>query len=266
LKRTRPRRTIAQMRKLPEFATLLCFLAPLLAAISARAYEPTSNYDERQLDGWRVLVNKQLLTNTPAMAREVMHVLDCQLFQITRVVPEPALSRLRDVTIWVEVNDPLNPCSCYHPSGKWVRDHGLNPEKATSVEISNATNFLLWTKGQPSTVLHELAHSYHHRVLGFENLEVKAAYEHAVESKSYESVLHVSGRMQRHYALTNEREYFAECSEAFFGCNDFYPFTRAELKQHDLMMFNLLMKVWGVKNIDAAPALPSESATLQNAQ
>lgn len=255
--------TIIRMRKLPEVALLLFVLC---AAISAGAYEPTSNYDDRKMDGWRVLVNKQLLTIAPVLAKDVMHVLDCQLFQITRAVPEPALSRLRDVTIWVELDDPLFPCSCYHPSGKWVREHGLNPEKATSVEISNATNFLFWTKDQPWMVLHELAHSYHHRVLGFDNPEIIAAYKHAVESKSYESVLHVNGKMQRHYALTNEQEYFAECSEAFFGCNDFYPFTRAELKQHDPMMFNLLAKLWGVKNIDAFPPLPSEGAIIQKAQ
>ena len=42
-------------------------------------------------------------------------------------------------------------------------------------------------------------------------------------------------------------EYFAESTEAFFGTNDFYPFVRAELKQHDPKMFDLLWKLWGAE-------------------
>ena len=47
--------------------------------------------------------------------------------------------------------------------------------------------------------------------------------------------------------MTNEKEYFAESTEAFFGTNDFYPFVRAELKEYDPDMFALLCEVWGVK-------------------
>jgi hypothetical protein len=44
--------------------------------------------------------------------------------------------------------------------------------------------------------------------------------------------------------MTNHKEYFAECTEAFFGTNDFYPFTKEELKQQDPDMFALLETVW----------------------
>ncbi len=129
---------------------------------------------------------------------------------------------------------------------QWLRRHGFNPEKKQSVEIANAENFLKWTLGQPWMVLHELAHSYHDRVLSYENGEIRQAYQQAVESKRYESVLHISGRSRRAYVLNNDQEYFAECSEAFFGTNDFYPFVRAELQQHDPNMCQLLKKLWKV--------------------
>ena len=74
-----------------------------------------------------------------------------------------------------------------------------------------------------------------------------SCYDSAVASKSYASVLHWDGRKVRAYALTNDREYFAEATEAFFGTNDFYPFVRPELKAHDPKMYDLLEKVWGVK-------------------
>jgi hypothetical protein len=40
-------------------------------------------------------------------------------------------------------------------------------------------------------------------------------------------------------------EYFAETTEAFFSRNDFFPFTREELKQHDPEMEKLLEQLWG---------------------
>jgi len=67
------------------------------------------------------------------------------------------------------------------------------------------------------------------------------------DSKKYESVLHIAGKSKRAYALNNDQEYFAECTEAFFGTNDFYPFVRAELQQHDPLMYQLLNKLWKVE-------------------
>src|SRR5213075_3075293 len=103
--------------------------------------------------------------------------------------------------------------------------------------------------------LHELAHAYHDRALvgGFANKEIKAAYERAKASGSYEKVERWFGdgrpnTRERAYAMTNPMEYFAESSEAFFSRNDFFPFDRAELKQHDPEMEQLAAKLWGVKD------------------
>ena len=44
--------------------------------------------------------------------------------------------------------------------------------------------------------------------------------------------------------MTNPQEYFAETTEAFFSRNDFFPFTREELRRHDPEMAKLLERVW----------------------
>ena len=49
----------------------------------------------------------------------------------------------------------------------------------------------------------------------------------------------------RHYGLTNRKEYFAEGTEAYLYRNDFYPFVRAELMNHDPTLHAVLEKVWG---------------------
>ena len=62
---------------------------------------------------------------------------------------------------------------------------------------------------------------------------------------SPDKVLLYAGRYVRHYGMNNPKEYFAEATEAYFGVNDFYPFVRAELKEHDPKMFALLVDIWG---------------------
>jgi hypothetical protein len=204
-------------------------------------------YEMRRIEGWTVYVSVRLLA---AERRELWDqprkVLDEHLFRITRVLPPAALARVREVPIWVETGGGPT-AMCYHPSASWLRDHGMNPNKAGAVEVCDARLFVDWTLHQPWMVLHELAHAYHHQVLGFDHPGVRACYDSARDAKLYESVLRISGSRERAYALTDEKEYFAEGTEAFFGTNDFYPFVRAELKQHDPRLFALLEKLWGVR-------------------
>jgi Mlc titration factor MtfA (ptsG expression regulator) len=97
-------------------------------------------------------------------------------------------------------------------------------------------------------VLHEMAHAYHHQFLegGFGNPSVRAAYERATKAGLYDKVQHIRGRDEKAYAATDPQEFFAECSEALFGTNDFYPFVRSELKRHDPQTYETLRKAWGV--------------------
>ncbi len=239
----------------------LLFLALLAAGLaSARTgaaasdpvlrptFDARDRYQETTLENWRVLISKRFQTKENQLLRgRVLELLHDHLYRIGRVVPAAALARLRAIPVWVEVAEPHHPCMCYHVSAGWLRAHDMNPEKARSVEIANARNFLKWTREQPWMVLHELAHGYHHQVLKFDNPEIIACYQRAVASKLYETVLHWDGHKVRHYALTNPTEYFAESTEAYFGTNDFYPFVRPELKQHDPRMYALLEKLWGVE-------------------
>ncbi len=228
----------------------ICSLSLVLLCMSGAApatkpaFTPTADYTRKTIRGWSVLVNNELLAKHPKVAADCLELLDHKLYDITRVVPPKALEKLQRVPIWLESNDPLFPGGCYHPSRQWLIEHGLNPEKAKGVELANARNFLKWTIDQPSMVLHELAHAYHDQVLGYDHAEVHAAYVRAKESKSYDSILRGGGRMEKAYAMNNDQEYFAELTEAYFGTNDFYPFVRAEVKQYDPKMYELLKKVW----------------------
>ena len=58
-------------------------------------------------------------------------------------------------------------------------------------------------------------------------------------------MLHIGGNRIRHYALSDQKEFFAEMTEAYFGVNDFYPFNHAELKEAEPETFALLTEIWG---------------------
>jgi len=230
------------------FAPVLALTLCLAAAPDPKAEpppEPTASFEVQTIEGWTVRVHKRLLDEKKELGQKTLELLRVKLHDISRVVPKPALGKLRAVVIWVEADNPRVKCMCYHPSREWLAGHGFNPEKAKGVEIGNPHTFLGWSQCQPSMVLHELAHAYHHQVLGYDNPDIKAAFKRAAESKSYESVLYYDGSKKRAYALNNDQEYFAELTEGYLGTNDFYPFVRPEVKEHDPLMFDTLKKLWG---------------------
>lgn len=205
---------------------------------------PTSQYEVRILEGWTVYVNRRLLREDSEVGPEALKVLAAKLHEIARAVPGKPCAELRKVPFWLGVDDGPNDRAQYHPSPDWLRKHGFNPEKAKGVEIGNAARFLRTAIDQPSMVLHELAHAYHDRVLGFGDERIRAAYDAAVKGGKYDSVLFWDGRKVSHYGLTSPQEYFAEGTEAYFGTNDFYPFVRVELREHDPALAEVLDAVW----------------------
>jgi hypothetical protein len=227
----------------------------LISASAGRAFSqekpfaPTSTYKRESFQGITILINPEVLAH-PKEAAEMRRELKSQLGAIVRVVPAKSMSALQKVWIWVEWEKKKNGAAEFHPSADWLKQNGYNPQKAGHIELSNARNFVAWSRdAQPWMLLHEFAHAYHHFVLGDSHAGIEAAYKHAVEQKLYESVAYRDGSRQKAYALTNAKEYFAELSEAYFGKNDFYPFTRDELKKHDPVGYDLMVKTWGKPRI-----------------
>lgn len=244
-----PKRTLRLATQLFFLTAGVLLGAALIAAAPSTApttepYAPTSSYPRKAIRGWTVMVSGELLREEPDVAGRCLELLDAKLLDITRVVPPKAVERLRKVPIWLERDDPQVPGGCYHPSRQWLKEHGFNPDKTKCVEFGNVRHLLTWSLDQPMMVLHELAHAYHDQVLGYDNADVRDAYEHAKASGTYEHVLRSNGHTERAYAMNNDQEYFAELSESYFGTNDFYPFVRAEVKQHDPRMYEVLTRVW----------------------
>ncbi len=208
------------------------------------------SHDDRLIAGWQVHVSTKLIAQDAVAVEKAMQLLRAQLDEIVRVVPAAAVAEMRKVPLWVNPQYPLTgPRAEYHPGAGWLRENGRDPVMEKAIEFTNVRIFEEEMRRMPNFALHELAHAFHDRVLGFENAEIAAVYEKAKAAGKYNSVQRQDSEgkktLDKAYAMTNAKEYFAECTEAFFSRNDFFPFTREELKAHDPEVFALLQKLWG---------------------
>ena len=210
------------------------------------ADRPTSRTD-KQIGGWTVRVDDRLLSGPDQeLGTKALRFLEGKLDEITVVVPADKLKKLRQVTIVLDLNyADLGPMQ-YHPSAAWLKGKGYGTDLARCVHLPRAKD--LPTRRnineQPWVILHELAHAYHDQVLGFDEPRVREAYDAYKKSGNGEKTLLYNGRRVKHYALTNHKEFFAEMTEAYFGVNDFFPFIKGELKEHEPVVYDLMRHVW----------------------
>ena len=237
-----------------ERAQVKPYPTPAAGKPKAPTVKSTATHQTNQLEGWSVIISTRLLETEPEATAKALELLRIQLQEIIRVVPAPGVKFLRTVNLWFSPEYPgIRPRAEFHPAAGWLRDNGRDPRMAKGVEFTDVRSFAAETIRMPNFTLHELAHAYHDGVLpgGFDNADLKAAYDRAKASHTYDNVERWfgSGRPnthERHYGMTNPMEYFAESTEAYFSRNDFYPFNHAELLQHDPEMEKLLTQLWGV--------------------
>ena len=193
-------------------------------------------------------------------AKSAVTLLRKNLDEIDALLPEKALSVMHKQPLWLE-KDLTDGAAWYHTSKEWLRSQNYMEEKWHCVELCNYIHYVSWSKqNQPYMVLHELCHLFHDQGLpgGFENADVKGAYESAMSDglyvntayrldantiiEHYDDTYH-----QKVYATTNCMEYFSEICEAYWGQNDYFPFDYEDLKTYDPYGFALMEKIWGSK-------------------
>jgi hypothetical protein len=227
---------------------IVCWLIFPAFADEEKPSEKPAVLVQQEIEGWTVVLGPDLLQEANQDGRKkALVALANHLQRIKYIVPEDRLEKLVKLPIWLEWHNEKLAAMQYHPDRGWLIGHGHDPRLVKHVHIPRAADLYdphTWAK-HPYVVLHELAHAYHDQVLSFDDPAVIKVYDAAKEKKLYDKVLLYTGQRVRHYALTDHKEYFAETTEAYFGVNDFFPFVRAELKEHDPAGFALMETVWG---------------------
>ena len=228
-------------------------LTPIIAFCSLSAFAAEKSglpnaHTDRKIEGWNVRIDNRLLAGDAApIGEQALKTLNAKLVNITLLVPEEPLAKLRAVTIEMDLDyGGLSPMQ-YHNDAGWLRDNGYSENLAKCVHIPIAEHMMSTYDNHrmPLVILHELAHAYHDQVLGFDEPRIKEAWKKFCDSGKYKSVLTSPGHMHEHYGLTNQMEFFAEMTEAYFGSNDFYPFVAGELKQAEPGIYDLMSEIWG---------------------
>ena len=234
---------------------LLCLLLSILTWPLQAGEKPKKgtpgvlfNPVEKNIEGWKVHIDPAMLKGDHADAGAgALDMLANHLQRIAIFMPAEQLKTMRTLEIWIEHHHPTLGNMQYHPGAKWLSDHGHDPRLHKMVHIPRAGALLSRQQilKHPAVILHELAHSYHDQILGFDHPKVKDAYDRAMAAGKYKQVLLYTGRTVKHYGTTNEKEFFAEGTEAYFYRNDFYPFVAAELEIYDPFFFEVLKEIWG---------------------
>ncbi len=242
---------------------LLATMAAVLVAVFAANAEPEARKEVgkevrfdpviKKIEGWNVHIDPKLLEGEHAEeGAKALKMLASHLQRIAIMIPGDRLKQLQTLEIWIEHDHPeinVEP-GPYHPGADWLIERGYDPRLAKKVHVTRAASLLDRNQlaKHPSVILHELSHAFHDQILGgYDEPRIIAAYEKAMSAGIYDEVLLFTGKKVRAYAATTPMEYFAEGTEAYFDRNDFFPFVRAELKEHDPVLHDLLEEIWGIK-------------------
>ncbi len=239
---------------------LLLALFLFSAGVSPKAppqHPPLSTYERTTIDGFTILLDPASQKSDALRHRRVLAALSFDLDLIVQRIPAPALDLLRQtpivLTAFTEPTDTWKGRGCcYHASAGWLTSNNYDAAREGVVEILNADDFLQWRAEQPMMLLHELAHAYHHR-LDVARADVQQALTLARADKLYDQVPYVllePSKTKQAYAITNATEYFAELTEAYYGRNDYFPFTRTDLKAHDPRGYAVVEKLWNLSAED----------------
>jgi len=216
-------------------------------ATKAEPAKPTG-HTPRDIEGWQVRVDDRLLepANEAVLAR-ALKFLESRLFDLKVLVAPDPLAKLQTVSIVLDLTHGKLRSMQYHPDSGWLRENGYATNLLKCVHIPVVADLVTArnVNQQPMVVLHELAHAYHDQVLGFEEPRILKAYGAFKQSGHGEQALLYDGTRTRHYGLTDQKEFFAEMTEAYFWMDDFFPFNRAELMTAEPEIFELMQAIWG---------------------
>jgi hypothetical protein len=216
----------------------------------ANPLDKIAGYKRHTIEGFTLLVSDDVAkADTSGYEIKPLAVLEMELAVVTKIMTAKQVETLRKLVLWVEWDDRIDisngregsPVAVYSGGHQahMVRQ-GWHPLKAKTVTVLRMKS--LTEEHQPKrdagrcVLLHEFAHAVHDQLLGRDHAGVKAAFAQAVERKLYDKT---------QYLVTNDAEYFAETTCAYFDQLFHYPQTRDDLKKHDPGAHKLMESVWG---------------------
>lgn len=190
---------------------------------------------ERHEMAWWTIYVECLVYDTPGLAERIVGYVHEQMELAADLLPHSSIGTLRHTPIWIDVsfNDPEN-MAIYMED---IQNPGsVDLPYVNGIRVSvDAIEEELEYEVPEGFAIHELAHAWHCMAYDpcWSATRVMSAYAAAMSDDLYDSVAYLYGDDERAYAATDDAEYFAELSEAWFDSNDYFPFNRADVLAHD---------------------------------
>ncbi len=201
------------------------------------------DYERRNIRSFPVYVAPEFGKHENSLLERSLEVLDANARRIEDIIPSAAWHRISRVPIWLEYEPDPSYGGRYWPDfPKWLAAYDMSVAKAGSIQFTSSQATLAGHRVNP--LMHELAHAYHDLVLSFDEPKIRTAFDRAQASGRYNAVRGPWGRWEKAYAMSNAMEFFAELSEAYFGINGFFPFTRDDLKAFDPDSYRVIAEAW----------------------
>ena len=207
------------------------------------------------MHGWNVHLECVIEFERELMSK-IVHELNADLQYLTTLLPTEILTRLHATQIFVVGSTQAKPTPQMRQGGGAVFMNPLGsmarqkaPELYSGAVVINADKWQDLQKYQPAVTLHELAHAWHCMNWNpcFDGAtQIRSAYDAAMTSGIYDMVERNDGTQGKAYAATNDHEYFAELTEAWFWENDYYPYNREQLLVHDPLGAAVVEAAWTV--------------------
>jgi hypothetical protein len=213
--------------------------------------EMVPGYTPKLVEGFTVVLSDETMRHLddPDFKKKPIEVLEQEFKAITAAMPAKSIKILQRLLFFIEWdnreklgNGRVGRALAVYYGGHQINmlAKGMPPLKAKNITVLSMAS--LTREHQPErdsgrcVLLHEIAHAVHDQLLGPKNATVFAAYKQALERKFVDKDA---------YAATNEMEFFAEMTCAYYDQLDYHPRTREALQKLDPVTYKVMEEVWG---------------------
>lgn len=220
----------------------------------SKEYYNYANRAHTELQGYgiRIIVESELLAQNPELAHACARRLQQKVQQALALMPSAHRAQFAGIRFYLFNGSQ----SSYggKDSGLWYfsKKNRISERFNDSIIINSAQRFLNLSEAHALAVtIHELAHGFNHYNRARFWREQRAAYNNTLTQKRYQKPGKTpTDKPWKAYALTNEKEYFAELSAMFFARLNHAPFDRAGLATYDPEGFALMERAWLTKETE----------------
>jgi len=210
-------------------------------------------YSTYSIENFKCFISDEVMqeNSDSKWVNKPLDLLSRSLRKVNEVYPENAKVLFHKIYIFVDWNKPgalgLYSQGPRGPSDPKTHFNCIDINGMKFVTEKNNDKKLQPNNTATLVLLHELAHCYHHQVLGWNHELIKDAYQNAKNQKLFDL---------KSYLMSSDKEYFAELTTAYLDKHYSVPKTREEIKEKDIQGYGLMGKIWGkVKSgpIDGSP-------------